>query len=897
MIRPMMKRLRYWLLLVLTCLFTIYAVPGLSWVEQPPSSPSPFSQAWEKGSQFKVPLPKLGEGFRERASHVESLRNLQAMTPTDLHAQGQTYFDQGQFAQAAQAWQAAIAQFNSQDNTRAQALTEGHLAIAHQELGQWTEAQAALDRAWALAEGVNDTFVQAQLWMSDGEYKLHMGATREALASWQQAESNYQRLKDDLGILRSRLNQAQALQVLGQYRQSLRLLEESSQQLGTGAERSVNAATDGHAGAETQVLGLQALGTTLTAVGQWPLAEAKLQEGLAIAQQNRFPTLQASLLLNLGNLKKAMGETEVAIQFYQQAAEADTDSPTSLTARLNAVGLWVRQGKSDRVASLLPEMQQQLNQTPSSRETVYGRVNLAESLLQLNPRGYQLNAITQLLDQALQEARQLKDVRGEAYALGQLGHVYEYSRRWREALVLTERAVQLAQSIQAQDVAMPWLWQEGRILLAQGQRQGAIAAYGATLETLQDLRQDLVALSPDVQFSFREQVEPVYRQFVKLLLADVDGLPSKQREERLQRSRQIIEGLQLATLDNFFRQACIVGTPKRIDNIDAQAAVIYPIVVEDRLEVVLSLPGQLLQHYGRALDTQEANQVFTDIQAALTPLYEREEILPAAQTLYRWLIEPAEAMLEQQQIQTLVFVPDGFLRNIPMAVLHDGERFLVEKYNTAFAPGLQLLPLASESSAKLKVLTSGISERRQGFTALPNVETEIQQVEALLPSQKLLNQQFTQSNLQSTVDDNQFSAVHFATHGQFSSNLDDTFLLTWDDRLTIGDLDALLVRQNLRNPIDLLVLSACQTARGDDRAALGLAGVAVRAGARSTLASLWSVADDSTAQLVSEFYRRLIENGETKADALRQAQLSLLRSEEYGHPYYWAPFVMVGNWR
>lgn len=103
-------------------------------------------------------------------------------------------------------------------------------------------------------------------------------------------------------------------------------------------------------------------------------------------------------------------------------------------------------------------------------------------------------------------------------------------------------------------------------------------------------------------------------------------------------------------------------------------------------------------------------------------------------------------------------------------------------------------------------------------------------------------------------------------------------------------------RQN-RRPIEILILSACQTAAGDKRAALGLAGVAVRSGARSTIATLWSVQDNSTAELITHFYAALKQPGITRAEALRQAQLSLLRSLDYQHPYYWAPFVLVGNWR
>ena len=151
--------------------------------------------------------------------------------------------------------------------------------------------------------------------------------------------------------------------------------------------------------------------------------------------------------------------------------------------------------------------------------------------------------------------------------------------------------------------------------------------------------------------------------------------------------------------------------------------------------------------------------------------------------------------------------------------------------------------------------------------------------------------------MQQQVAQEPFSIVHFATHGQFSSNAEDTFILTWSDRIQVKDFDKLLSNRENNVPIELLVLSACKTAQGDERAILGLAGMAVRSGARSTIASLWSVSDRSTAQLMTEFYRYLNQPHINKAQALRKAQLSLLQNKQYQHPYYWSPFVLVGNWQ
>ena len=143
-----------------------------------------------------------------------------------------------------------------------------------------------------------------------------------------------------------------------------------------------------------------------------------------------------------------------------------------------------------------------------------------------------------------------------------------------------------------------------------------------------------------------------------------------------------------------------------------------------------------------------------------------------------------------------------------------------------------------------------------------------------------------------------FPVVHLATHGQFSSNAKETFVLTWDNRINVKQLGQLLQNRDTysKNPIELLVLSACQTAEGDKRAALGLAGVAVRSGARSTLASLWAVDDQSTSAFMVEFYKQLSQPNMSKAQALRQTQISLIKQSGFKHPFYWAPFVLIGNW-
>lgn len=517
------------------------------------------------------------------------------------------------------------------------------------------------------------------------------------------------------------------------------------------------------------------------------------------------------------------------------------------------------------------------------------------------------SSIAQILVRAVQQAKSLGDQRTESYALGSLGGLYEQIGQWSDAKNLTERALLLTQAINASDIAYRWQWQLGRLLKAQGDIQGAIAAYTQAVKILQSLRSDLVAINTDAQYSFQESVEPVYRQLVDLLLEQESAAESSQKQDLLTQARVVIESLQLAELDNFFRVACLSAKPVLIDQVidkdDPTAAVIYPIILADRLEVILKMPQQPLRHYTTHIKQKQVENILARLSQSLTQR-NSQETLPLFQEVYDWLIRSAEAELKRSRVKTLVFVLDGPLRNIPMAGLYDGQQYLVEKYGVALTPGLQLLDPQPLKREQLKVLTAGLSEARGDFPSLKFVPSELDRVQSQLPSVKLLNQEFTSTALQSKINSLPFPVVHLATHGQFSSHPEQTFILTWDDSINVKELNNLLRArdQSKSGTIELLVLSACETVTGDRRAALGLAGVAVRAGARSTLATLWRVNDQATALVMGQFYQELAYsqaepgNAVTKAEALRRAQLALLKNPRYKRPHFWAPYVLVGNW-
>jgi CHAT domain-containing protein len=190
-----------------------------------------------------------------------------------------------------------------------------------------------------------------------------------------------------------------------------------------------------------------------------------------------------------------------------------------------------------------------------------------------------------------------------------------------------------------------------------------------------------------------------------------------------------------------------------------------------------------------------------------------------------------------------------------------------------------------------------VTEAVQGFPALPNVAAELQGLQTLLGSQNLVNREFLAANFETKLQEQQFSIVHVASHGEFGNDVENTFLLTFDDKLSLDRVNQMIGVFRFRDdPLELLTLSACDTAAGDDRAALGLAGIAIKAGARSALATLWNINDQATVGLVLDFYRELKNPAISRVVALQRAQLKLIDNPRYEHPGYWSAFLMINNW-
>ncbi|NET05382.1 MAG: CHAT domain-containing protein [Symploca sp. SIO2B6] len=799
----------------------------------------------------------------------------------------------GQAAEAVNLLKQAITNYTERGDLNGQVIALSNLTLVYQQLGAWQQAEQAISDALNLLPEIANIKERqrllAQTLDAQGQLLLSLGQPEQALDIWKQAADTYQEIGEVTGFTRSQIYQAQALQALGLYAKAIKTLTSIQEQLKSEPDTLLKAKA------------LGSIGDVLRRVGNYQESQQALQQSLTIAEELQSFQLIADTFLSLGNTARLKQETTQALEFYKRALQASNAIDTQLQAQLNQLSLLIAQKQWSKAIILVPEIESNLTQLPPSRISISGRINLAKSLMKMTSSSYKQSTkdnqpykIAKHLAKGIQLAQEIGDQRSESEAMGNLGSLYKQHQRLDEAQKLTQRALAIAQTINAGDLAYQWQWQLGRILKTKEKRQGAIAAYTGAVKTLQSLRSDLVAISSELQFSFRESVEPVYRELVEILLQ-----PPHQGEisqDNLKQAREVIESLQLAELDNFFRDACLDAQPVQIDELDSTAAILYTIILGNRLEVIAALPGQPLRHYTTNLSQQEIENNIFSARGQITR-YQRAPRLQELQQFYDWLIAPIETNLADSKIKTLVFVPDGALRNLPPTTLHDGEQYLVEKYSVAIAPSLQLVDPKPLTREKLKALTAGLSKARPGFAPLPNVEVELERIEAEVSSQVLLNESFTESNFNTAAKTTPYPVIHLATHGEFSSQAEDTYLLTWDERINIDELNS-LIRTDLKQtrPIELLVLSACKTATGDERAALGLAGIAVRAGARSTLASLWKVDDEATSLLMARFYQELANSEIPKAEAIRRAQLSILQTEEFSHPYYWSAFILIGNW-
>ena len=636
-----------------------------------------------------------------------------------------------------------------------------------------------------------------------------------------------------------------------------------------------------------------------------------LLEALKIAEELKDKPLEVSIRANLGNLLVGWGNYEDAVWNFQQAVEqADKAENHELAARcrIGMAAAAAFHGSMSLAEEYAGAAEENIAKTADGRDKALLHIKLGDvysrmmdSATDREQRGRYLAKGGKQYRNSVAAARQVGDEASQAYSIGFLAGLYETEGRYPEALQLSRAALRLAQKHELHDAAYQWQWLIGRLHNQLGDRDRAIGAYKTAVDNLSSIRSDLAIVygNENSPTTFRDSVGPIYYELADLLLKKADEVEDDSaRIALLVEARDTVEALKGAELSDYFQDDCanmVNAGAKSIGQMSPTAAIVYIIPLESRLELLVETKSGLKKvtvnvPSRRLMD--QARLFRHHVERRTTYFFKGH-----GEALYAWLIEPIKKILEADAVDTLVFVPDGALRNVPMSGLFDGEKYLLEQYAVGVAPGLSLIESQEATSPNSRFLFSGLAEERHGFPGLPAVVQEAELIAKSFAPTALMDGTFLKDDLVDTFLRNDYRYVHIASHGQFSGKADSTFVLTYDGFLTLDDLENLIRPSSYRGaPVELLTLSACQTAAGDDKAALGLAGVAIKAGCRAALASLWFVSDQASALMVDEFYRALAKPGTTKAKALQHAQTVLRNDPRFRHPRYWAPYIMIGNW-
>ena len=569
-------------------------------------------------------------------------------------------------------------------------------------------------------------------------------------------------------------------------------------------------------------------------------------------------------------LEEARKYAQDALYFSQSQKTAG--SVTALIHWAELSGTALNDEQIQRVRKILANL-------PGSRVKVFLAINWAE--IDSEQSSYWLS-------QAREIAKKTGDSLAESYALLELGVLAEQSGDLSQALDYAYLSQLKAQSKFALNSLYRAQWLAARIYQTMGDTEAAISSYRGAIASLDVLGQSTWNIDVERRLDFADEIEPIYRQTLTLLLDKNDLTPSDLKEVMF-----ISDKLRLAQLQNYFGDNCLeinreIGSTQDILALK-NGVIISSVILENKFHLFLQLPDGTLRYSKADLTRTEITEIAKEWYKVLKRGNSRR-YRTQANKLYDLIIRPFEGELERINPNTIIFVHDGVLRNVPMAALYDGEKHLAEKWASASSLGLNFRVVPQ--SQKSKVAAFGLSVEREGWSELKGVSTEVENVIEIVKGRKFLNAEFTMDAFEKQLSQEAYSVVHLATHGQFGGVAENSFILAYDKSINALELKEVLSQS--QGNIYLLVFSACETAVGSDFSALGLAGVALRSGINTVLGGYWSLQDVEQADLIEDFYANVFEKKLDKAEALRQLQIQ--RIEAGILPSIWAGVNLIGEW-
>lgn len=784
-----------------------------------------------------------------------------------LYQQGIEQFRRGELSEALKALEQAVVLFKETGNYPRQAGTLNSIGAIYNRLGQPSQALNFYQQALAIQTTNNQTWGMGITYISIGLFHADRGEYNQALHYYERALETFQKIGYSLGegtvlshiasIYFQKGEYPKALEFYQKALQSFRIIYEligKGERIGQPNLLDPSAFTiTGYRINEANTL--TNLGRVYSKLGQYSQAQEFLQQALAIQSELSDRLGQAETLSSIAAVFEKQNSLELAVTFYKQSVN-------------------ITESIRKELRELPIDLQQSFTQTVADRYR-----SLANLLLK-------------------------QDRVGEAQRILDLLKVQELENYWRYVPGNNETAKGIEK-----------LPLESEIWAGYTELQNQAIQLGKELAQLR-------AIPPSSRSPIQEQrIAELEANNQKVLAQFNEFIESPQVIARVEQLKKTAKGyLDLEHL-NSLRDNLL--------QLNQNTVLLYPLVLKDRLELVLVTPYSAPIRRTAFVKEEDLNKAIENFRSALQS--PQVNPLPEARYLYNFLIKPIENDLAQAKAETIIYAPDGKLRYIPLAALHNGQQWLVERFRINHITAASLTDLNTKPQPQLQILAAAFSqgsysfqlgERKFTFNGLSFAGQEVANIAAMIPgTAQVLNSAFNPSDIIPKLDD--YTIVHLATHAAFiPGQPEDSFILFGNgDRITLPEVK----KWSLKN-VDLLVLSACETAVGSflgtGEEILGFGYLMEKAGVRAVLASLWSVDDGGTQALMSAFYSRLQQGQISKAEALRQAQIALITGnykvtigEERGiaiqerirsslpptvsdrlqHPYYWAPFILLGN--
>lgn len=523
----------------------------------------------------------------------------------------------------------------------------------------------------------------------------------------------------------------------------------------------------------------------------------------------------------------------------------------------------------------------------------------------------------------------------------ELVRLYREEHREDDAINIAKTAMTRSGEQLTPSIAWQLEAERGRSELKMGHIAQALQAFASAFDAAESIRTDLPKLDEKGRSWFSQTLFPLYLERISLLVEQSAVNRSKvSRHALLKESILTLEAINRASLEEFLGHTCGVPDQKLrltdlLDNGEAHTAFLYPFLAGDRGYVILASSGEMEVFPLGSMNARTLQQKLGGFAKVLAN--QDSDPLPLAKEIYGFLFAPLETTLKKGEVKRIVVVPDSLFRKIPLAALHDGKSYLVTRYAFTTLTGLSLFNPKEDIEGDERIFVAGLSDpgpvveelpdqvnrevmntaRARGINRgaasppspgrpvsrevvkealrLPGVEKEVEVLRPMAGS-VLTNKTFTLDQLYRTFEEQQFSALHIASHGVIGRSAQQSFILTYDHLLKFGDLEKLLQSGRQSGHLKLLTLSACHSAEGDEQAPLGLSGLALKANVPRALGSLWPVDDQATVHLMQNFYQGFLREDRSASVALSESQQKLLDQPEFRHPFYWAPFILVGRW-